>query len=68
MRGFIVSDHPDLFGAGREELAGLLRDGRLRHEETIVDGFEQLPAALHRLFSGESTGKVLVRVAEPAPA
>ena len=68
MRGFIVSDHPELLEAGREELAGLLRDGRLRHEETIVDGFEQLPAALHRLFSGESTGKVLVRVAEPAPA
>jgi NADPH2:quinone reductase len=66
MRGFIVSDHPERFAAGREELERLLRDGRLRHVETVVDGFEQLPAALHRLFSGESTGKVLVRVAEAA--
>ncbi len=27
------------------------------------DGFEQLPRALERLFSGESRGKMLVRVA-----
>lgn len=66
MRGFIVSDHPDLFAAGREELGRLLADGRLRSDETIVDGFEQLPAALRRLFGGDSVGKVLVRVAEPA--
>jgi NADPH2:quinone reductase len=68
MRGFIVSDHPELFAAGRAELMRLLDEGRLHHDETIVDGFDRLPAALGRLFSGDSTGKVLVRVADPAPA
>ena len=65
MRGFIVSDHADLFPAGRAELARLLAEGRLRPDETIVDGLEQLPAALRRLFTGDSVGKLLVRVAEP---
>ena len=65
MRGFIVSDHADLFPAGREELGRLLAEGRLRSDETIVDGFEQLPAALRRLFTGDHVGKLLVRVAEP---
>ncbi len=66
MRGFIVLDHADLFSAGREELARLLAEGRLRREETIVEGLEQLPAALRRLFTGDSVGKLLVRIAEPS--
>ena len=63
MRGFIVSDHADLFPAGTAELARLLAEGTLTSEETIVDGLERLPAALRRLFTGDSTGKLLVRVA-----
>jgi NADPH-dependent curcumin reductase CurA len=39
-----------------------VRSGELIFEETIVDGFEQLPRALERLFSGESRGKLLVRL------
>jgi hypothetical protein len=31
-------------------------------EETLVDGFEQLPNALNSLFEGKNTGKLLVRV------
>ncbi len=31
-------------------------------EETIVDGFEQLPEALNSLFEGKNLGKLLVRV------
>ncbi len=41
-----------------------VRSGELVFEETIVDGFEQLPRALERLFSGKSRGKMLVRVAK----
>ena len=64
MRGFIVSDHADLFPAGTAELARLLAEGTLTSEETIVDGLQRLPAALRRLFTGDSTGKLLVRVAD----
>jgi NADPH-dependent curcumin reductase CurA len=66
MRGFIVSDYADLFPAARAELGALLAAGRLQHEETVVDGFEQLPAAFGRLFTGEHTGKLVVRVAGPS--
>ncbi|GAA5176724.1 NADP-dependent oxidoreductase [Niveibacterium umoris] len=37
--------------------------GEIVFEETCVDGFEQLPATLNRLFTGEHRGKLLVRVA-----
>ena len=50
---------------GDGDLARLLGEGKLHNDETIVDGLEQLPAALRRLFTGDSMGKLLVRVAEP---
>jgi NADPH2:quinone reductase len=68
MRGFIVSDHVDQFEAGAGYLAGLLADGRLKYDETVVEGFDQAPVALHKLFTGENTGKLLVHVADPSAA
>jgi NADPH2:quinone reductase len=64
MRGFIVTDHVDQFPAGFAYLGDLHARGRLRHAETIVEGFDQAPAALRRLFTGEKRGKLLVHVAD----
>jgi len=66
MQGFIVSDEAHMFEAGLAELAGLLAEGRLRYDETIIDGFDRMPEALGQLFSGANTGKLVVRVAEPS--
>ena len=65
MRGFIVSDHGDRFAAGAAYLAGLLAEGRLKYDETIVEGFEHAPDALRKLFTGEKTGKLLVHITDP---
>ena len=45
MRGFIVTDHADQFEAAAGYLAGLLADGRLKYDETVVEGFDQVPFA-----------------------
>jgi NADPH2:quinone reductase len=66
MKGFIVSDHPEMFEEAANYLAGLLAEGKLKYDETIVDGFDNAPAALRKLFMGENTGKLLVKVAEPS--
>ncbi len=39
-----------------------VRNKEIVFEETFVDGFEQLPAALNSLFEGKNLGKLLVRV------
>jgi NADPH2:quinone reductase len=65
MRGFIITDHIDQFPAGFAYLSDLYARGRLRHDETIVEGFDQAPTALHQLFTGENIGKLLVHVADP---
>jgi NADPH-dependent curcumin reductase CurA len=66
MRGFIITDHIDQFPAGFAYLSDLYARGRLRHDETIVVGFEQAPTAMHQLFTGEKIGKLLVHCADDA--
>jgi NADPH-dependent curcumin reductase CurA len=66
MRGFIITDHVDQFPAGFAYLSDLYARGRLRHDETIVVGFDQAPTALHQLFTGEKIGKLLVHCADLA--
>ena len=66
VKGFIVSDHLDMFPAGAEYLGKLFGEGKLKYDETIVEGFEHALDALHQLFSGDNTGKLLVHVADPS--
>jgi NADPH-dependent curcumin reductase CurA len=63
LRGFIVSDF--YAGGAREralaELRGWVESGQLKVREDIVDGFENLPAALIGLLAGDNIGKRLVK-------
>ena len=45
-----------------QEMAGWLADGRLKSREDIVEGFDTFPDTLLRLFRGENTGKLLLKV------
>jgi NADPH-dependent curcumin reductase CurA len=62
MRGFLVGDHEHLRPQFVEEIAPLVRDGRIVHSETVVDGIESAPQAFLDLLSGGNTGKMLVRL------
>jgi len=62
LEGFIVLDHFARAGEIVPRLAGWMAEGKLTAQETIVDGFEQLPIAINMLFDGENTGKLVVKV------
>lgn len=62
VQGFLVSDYASRFGPALGELAGWVRDGKIKYREDIVEGFENLPKAFIGLFSGENIGKRLVHV------
>jgi NADPH-dependent curcumin reductase CurA len=61
LRGFIVTSYGHLRRQFAAEMAGWLRDGKVRHDETIVDGIDNAVAAFLGLLRGENTGKMLVR-------
>ena len=62
LRGFIVTDHqhrmPDMIA----DVSAWLRDGKLSHAETVVDGLEHAPEAFIDLLHGANTGKMIVRL------
>ncbi|MCT9819506.1 NADP-dependent oxidoreductase [Microbacterium sp. W1N] len=64
MQGFLVFDYPEKDAAALEALAGLAADGRLIARETVVDGaVDDFGPTLLRLFRGENTGKLVLRIA-----
>jgi NADPH-dependent curcumin reductase CurA len=65
MEGFIVLDHLPRAAEAVGVLAGWLREGKLKDRVDVVEGLEQAPAALARLFTGANRGKQLVRIADP---
>ena len=62
LRGFIVSDHQDRTPAMIADVSGWLRDGKLFHTETVVEGLDQAPTAFINLLRGHNTGKMIVRL------
>ena len=62
MQGFIVYDYEDRADEARRAIAGWLREGRIKYRETIVDGFENAPAAFISVMTGGNIGKQLVRL------
>jgi len=62
MSGFIVLDWAAEFPAIRKRIERLVSEGRLAWREDIQHGFENAPATLGRLFSGENRGKQLLEL------
>jgi len=64
IRGFTVADFAELRHDFRRDMTEWLRDGRIRYQETVLEGIEHAPKALIGLFEGLNTGKMLVKLAD----
>ena len=64
MEGMVVFDYADRFPVAVTELAGYLKDGRMKSREDVVRGLETFPEALVKLFTGGNFGKLVLQVAE----
>ena len=62
LRGFIVSEHMDLWPQALKELGGLVAAGKLKYRETIANGIESAPEAFLGLLKGRNFGKQLVKL------
>ena len=65
LKGFIVTDYMERFADGMQAMAAWLLEGKIKYETDIVDGLENAPASLERLFSGKNLGKLVVKVSDP---
>lgn len=62
MQGFIVSNYVEKFPEAMKELSTWLAKDKLTYTETIVEGFENIPAAFIDLFDGKNKGKMIVKI------
>ena len=62
MRGFIVSEHPEFWPQGLQELGELVASGKLKFRESVADGLAAAPEAFIGLLKGKNFGKQLVKL------
>jgi NADPH-dependent curcumin reductase CurA len=63
MTGMVVFDYEDRYPQALAELGQWLSEGKLVSREHIVDGgVRTFPATLRMLFTGENTGKLILKV------
>lgn len=60
LQGILVSDHAGLQPQFVQDVAGWLRSGELRYDETVVEGVENAAHAFLGMLRGENTGKMIV--------
>jgi NADPH-dependent curcumin reductase len=64
VRGFLVSDwFAEHMADFQRDMAGWIREGRVKYREDVVEGLEAAPEAFMGLLKGRNFGKLLVRVA-----
>jgi NADPH-dependent curcumin reductase CurA len=63
MEGMVVFDYADRYPVAIKELAGYLKDGRMKSKEDVVSGLATFPETLLKLFNGENFGKLVLEVA-----
>ncbi|MDX6758152.1 MULTISPECIES: NADP-dependent oxidoreductase [Streptomyces] len=60
LQGILVNDHAGLQQQFVQDVAGWLRSGELRYDETVVEGIENATSAFLGMLRGENTGKMIV--------
>ena len=62
MKGFVVYEFNHMRDQFLADMRQWMREGRMKYDETIMEGIENAPHALIGLLEGKNTGKMLVRL------
>ena len=64
MEGMVVFDYASRYPNAINDIAAWIAAGKLKSREDIVEGLENFPEALLKLFSGENFGKLVLKVVD----
>ena len=64
VEGFLVSDYLDRYSESLEALSKWMVEGKIQYKVDIVEGIENAPSAVNKLFTGENTGKLVIKVSD----
>lgn len=63
MTGMVVFDYADRYALAAREMAGWMMQGKLKARTDVAEGLQNFPDALLKLFRGENTGKLVLKIA-----
>ena len=64
MEGIVVFDYAKRYSEAVREIAGWMAQGKFTSREDLVEGIDQFPETLLKLFSGENFGKLVLKVSD----
>ena len=65
MEGMVVFDYADRYPVAIAEMAGYLKDGRMKSKEDVAEGgIQAFPDILQRLFNSQNFGKLVLKIAD----
>jgi len=62
MQGFIYTDYMGRLGEFYQDMGAMIASGQVTGRETVMDGLDSTRDAFLGLFTGQNTGKMLVRL------
>jgi NADPH-dependent curcumin reductase CurA len=62
IQGFLVSDYLDRAVEAMTTLGRWLMEGKIKYRVDVVEGLEQAPRAVNRLFDGSNRGKLVIKI------
>jgi len=62
IQGILARDYLHRVPEMLTEMTEWLNQNKIKYDETVMEGFENLPKALNALFHGKNTGKMVVKV------
>eukprot|EP01112_Ceratiomyxa_fruticulosa_P020520 TRINITY_DN7000_c0_g1_i1.p1 TRINITY_DN7000_c0_g1~~TRINITY_DN7000_c0_g1_i1.p1 ORF type:complete len:335 (-),score=71.35 TRINITY_DN7000_c0_g1_i1:76-1080(-) len=64
IQGFMVNEYRPQFPEGYHALTAWYKEGKLKADETVFDGFDKITDAFIGLFTGKNTGKAIIKIAD----
>jgi len=64
VQGFIILDYVSKFDEAIKDIGQWLNEGKIKYALEIVEGLENAPSAILKLFNGNKIGKLVVKVSE----
>merc|ERR1719361_2497630 len=61
MEGIMVTRRANRWFEGIKQMGAWIKEGKIKVDETIVEGFEKMPDAFIGLFQGSNQGKMVVK-------
>ncbi|XP_040216413.1 prostaglandin reductase 1-like isoform X2 [Rana temporaria] len=63
MEGFLIFSYEDkpIYKEGQKQLLEWILEGKLKYNEHITNGFENMPAGFIGMLNGENTGKAIIK-------